>query len=226
MSLWSAGLFGGAIPDSGNLYANYDFRENNGSLPIVDQTGNGYDLDQGSFRGVGETINGNQAGHFSRSDNDGVYISSTDWDQLDSPYTVYTVQRLDDSTSRQALWAGSVQGSTNFPFEFRDEDGFGWRNEAIPFSTGDRTSTYKITANRVESGDHFIQLESNTYTDTTTNTDFALDEFNVGFDRDSGRNLDGAVGHILVYSVGHSFGSNTTGDDVLNFLNNEWSVTV
>jgi hypothetical protein len=44
------------------LIARYDFRKEDGTTPVTDQTGNGNDLTNGSYTGVEATLGGEQAG--------------------------------------------------------------------------------------------------------------------------------------------------------------------
>jgi len=55
------------IPDSEDLQSRYDFTEEDGSAPVTDQTGNGFDL-SGTYSGVNVNINGVQAGEFDKVD--------------------------------------------------------------------------------------------------------------------------------------------------------------
>jgi hypothetical protein len=84
-----------AIPDSDNLHARYDFSQEDGTLPIIDRTGNGYDLDQGQYSGVSASINGVQAGVFDGGD-DAVYYGSSFSDIR--PLSVFAVVKLDGPT--------------------------------------------------------------------------------------------------------------------------------
>ena len=61
-----------AIPDIENLQIHIDFSTEDGSMPVSDQSGNENNLTQGSYSGVGSTINGKQAGEFDRSEDDGI----------------------------------------------------------------------------------------------------------------------------------------------------------
>ena len=77
-----------AIPDSQDLHSRFDFSEEDGSVPVVDQTDNGNDLDSGSYSGVGVDINGVQAGDFDGND-DGV--AGSDLDEIQTPYHEFYV---------------------------------------------------------------------------------------------------------------------------------------
>ena len=79
---------GDAIPDSEDLHSRFDFSEEDGSVPVVDQTNNGNDLDSGSYSGVGVDINGVQAGDFDGND-DGV--AGSGHDEIDTPYHEFAV---------------------------------------------------------------------------------------------------------------------------------------
>ena len=67
-----------AIPDSGLLHFRYDFSEleSGTTSNVPDLSGNGFDLDDGSFSGVGTDINGVQAGEFDGVD-ESVYRSTS-----------------------------------------------------------------------------------------------------------------------------------------------------
>jgi len=85
--LLSAGAID-TIPDSGDLYARYDWREASGTTTVADQTGGGHDL-TGSYTGPSETINGNQAGAFDETDD----VLTVDFTAVSQPYTIFMVWR-------------------------------------------------------------------------------------------------------------------------------------
>jgi hypothetical protein len=53
-----------SVPEPSDLIARYDFSQEDGSLPVIDRTGNGNDLNTGNFSGVSSQINGRQSGLF------------------------------------------------------------------------------------------------------------------------------------------------------------------
>lgn len=74
----------GGIPDSGDLQAAYDFSLEDGTLPVQDQSENGYDLNTGQFTGVSVSINGVQAGEFDGNDD----IVGTTFSMVSQPFTI------------------------------------------------------------------------------------------------------------------------------------------
>src|SRR6056297_2933679 len=106
------------IPDS--AIAQFDFREEDGTIPITDQTGNGNDLDSGSYSGVTASINGNQAGEFAESEfvEGGIQPTS-------ERIVVYSVFSIDSTTSDGTFFVVSndvsASGSINIVSSFEDQ---------------------------------------------------------------------------------------------------------
>ena len=92
------------IPDSGDLYAPYDWQEASGTSTVNDQTGNGRDL-TGTYTGPTETINGFQAGAFDETDD----VLSVDFSAISQPFTIFMVWRPDTvgTSSEYVLDGGS-----------------------------------------------------------------------------------------------------------------------
>jgi len=102
-----------AILDS--AVAQYDFREEDGSLPITDQTGNGNSINSGSYTGVGRSINGQQAGEFNGNDDQ---VSGTFGSTINQRWVIFTVS-VHDVTSDMSL-GGSEDNTAEF-FQFSNQ---------------------------------------------------------------------------------------------------------
>ena len=91
---------GSAIPDAQDLSEHYQFYLEDGSLPVSDQTDNNRDLDSGGFVGVGEGINGVQAGEFDGSE----FLSGPTMDD-ERPSTIHAaIKYTGDLSNRSAVW--------------------------------------------------------------------------------------------------------------------------
>jgi hypothetical protein len=97
---WEFLKFLSEIPDSGDLIARYDFRKEDGTTPVTDQTGNGNDLTNGSYTGVEATLGGEQAGEFNGGNSDSVYASFSS--NYSPPYSIFFYFSLQQTHSSQA----------------------------------------------------------------------------------------------------------------------------
>jgi len=235
------------IPDSGNLQARYDFSEEDGSLPITDQTGNGFDLTQGAYSGVGVTINGVQAGDFDGVDDVVTAATASDWRFLhnDSPFSIYIALSSDAIGDEQNNVLGTAtRSSAQVGYAFRREN----RDVA--------SATNRLTANLGNGSTTFLEiLEDGEFTDG--NQIFSLrhdsaaspvhDAYRNGTLSGSSNNtgtydtgdpehplrlgdlggagayFDGAVGEILIYTTRHN---DTTRGEVESYLSDKWGITV
>ena len=108
-----------AIPDSEDLHFHYDFSASSTTTSFVeDQTGNGRDLDSGSFTSTNATIGGNQAAEF---DDDLIYGS---FSTVDQPLHMFAVIEMPDPSGSDAyVWDGADSSSVNHVgFGARDGD--------------------------------------------------------------------------------------------------------
>jgi len=131
-----------ATPDS--AIAQYDFREEDGTMPVVDQTGNGNALDTGSYTGVSRTINGNQAAEFDGTNDT---VSGTLSTTLTERYVVFAVIQADvvSSGNGVAIWSDDASSSPVSVYIFGSE----WRlsQDSALQGSGNATDTpYLLTA--------------------------------------------------------------------------------
>lgn len=81
--LISAGIFGDGL-GAEDLEARYDFSQEDGVIPVTDQTSNGNNLGTGGYTGVGVSINGVQAGEFDGVDD----YAGTSFTSVSQPFTI------------------------------------------------------------------------------------------------------------------------------------------
>lgn len=203
------------IPDSEDLHAHYDFPQEDGAMPVTDQTGNGYDLTDGSYTGVGTSINGVQAGDYDGTD-DATYTS---FSEVSQPTTVSLVIQLEstpgdffdgfsgaselirarDSTGNFGAFAGS-----NFDSTFSSDT----NAHIITVLFNGASSVFRIDGQNVASGD------------SGTN---GLDGVTLGSRGAGSQNhSDIRIGEVLVYSQDKSsiFG------DIDSYLSDKWGIAV
>lgn len=114
-----------ATPDSEDLHAHYDFSKEDGSVPVPDETDNGYDLDQGAYTGVGVSINGVQAGEFDGTD-DTVYLGASSFSDI----TPATFAMVFEPTS-------TPDDTDQFVYLADNSDNFGLRKREGAWEWGD-----------------------------------------------------------------------------------------
>lgn len=83
-----------AIPDSEDLQARYDWRNNSGTSTVTDETANGFDL-TGTYSGVIGLIEGIDAGLFDGTDD----LLDVAFTELSQPTTISCLIKLEDATS-------------------------------------------------------------------------------------------------------------------------------
>jgi len=213
----SAGIVGGPdIPDEQDLYVRYDFRREDGTTPVTDQSGNGRDLDTGSYTGVGRSINGNQAGNF-----DGDFLEGDFSTNISAPWTIFAVGEFDD-TSRQSYITGK-----------KDEDlanGIGCNNDfwqitySGSFSRSNNNSTNlnpnDFTFYAAPSGGTATLSVNGTQVESVNGADATLGSMVLGNRGTTGRPLDGAIGEVLVYNGD----KRSIESEVRNYLAKEWGL--
>lgn len=108
-------------PDDEDLQMHYDWSQEDGELPVTDQTGNGNDLDLGGYSGVGVDINGTQAGDFA-----GGGTAPEDWvggdgfDTIEPTYHDFIVLEPRNVSNTQYLF--SLIGSSHPSIRSIDSD--------------------------------------------------------------------------------------------------------
>lgn len=208
------------IPDTQNLQARYDWTQEDGSTPITDQTGNGYDL-SGQYSGVGRSINNNQAGEF-----DGANDSLSQSSQIaNTPVSVYIVFLEDTIPSKgftgfvdssdEATGKCLIGGRTS------PDDTSIVNGSFIDMELRD-TATPHIAGGAFDGDNSVGMYDGSEFTgDTGSRTPDGLTVGNQG--ADSGDYLDGLIGEILYYGVKHDASTRT---DVQNYLSDKWGVAI
>jgi len=102
-----------AIPQEDDLYARYDFSQEDGALPITDQTGNGRALSNGQYSGVSANINGVQAGLFDGVD-DSVWTSFTTQNQPNHIFIIAEYVSLDTGGNNAIFDANTANDNLVF----------------------------------------------------------------------------------------------------------------
>jgi hypothetical protein len=209
----------GAIPDSGDLQARYDFSQEDGTTPVVDQTGNGYNL-TGDYQGVSRSINGVQAGEFTDSTTTNLSVSFSG--DLSEPYHVFAVVNYD--TTGFKVW---FDGKTKFEaglYEFTD----GWRlfqgNTVINGGTRD-TNTHVWNArfaNDTNQDDRLRLDKGNEVQVTGQAGQTDLSGIVLGSRGDNSDYFDGLIGEVLVYQTDKT----AIETEIEDYLIGKWGVTI
>lgn len=200
-----------AIPDKENLQAHYDFRQEDGNLPVADQTGNGFSLDQGSYSGVGATINGYQAGEFDGSD---VIYPST-WASLSQPTVVYVVINFQ---SGDRIIGGDPQQDRQILRGLDNNFGI-WAGNGV---NGGAADSVTIGTGRFD-GANSVVREGGTETASGDPGSQNMDLPSFGGDSDNDTYGVVNIGEVMIYNVGHS---NSTMADVENHLSSKWDESI
>ena len=205
------------IPDSENLHGHYDFSKEDGTTPVIDQSGNGFDLGEGSYSGVNVDINGVQAGEFDGS-NDGVWHGGSFTDLR--PCTVYAVVEGDPDGQDGAIAALSDDFHmlrASGLWEFQSNDPVEGTSEA-----GDKLLTTIDEGDVAKFREEGDQKDEGSIGSEREVTKIGVGNQNVRSDFD-GRYFDGKIGEILLYEVDHD---DDTADDVESYLANKWGITL
>lgn len=201
------------IPDSGDLHAHYDFTKEDGTTPVIDQSGNGNDL-SGTYSGVSRNINGVQAGDFDGGDDN----LTTSFAAQSQPNHIFTVVQPD-----------SISGNVS-PFDADTA-----ANQLI-FVTGSSNNWAIYSGAAVEDGsaDTSAVIISGLYNgassairvngvETTGDAGTAsLDGISLGARGDGTNPFDGKIGEVLFYPQDKS----GIVSDVESYLSDKWGITL
>jgi len=206
------------IPDEQNLEAAYDFSVEDGNLPVVDQSGNGYDLDTGGYSGVGRTINGVQAGDFDGTDD---YLAGAVFDStISQPNTVYAMYELDDTGERH-LW-DSEGSSERHVFYASSTD---W-NTFAGLQPLDVPNTDSGLVTATFDGSNSIVRQNGSQTASGDPGSDGMGAVSLGRRppaNGGNRYYNGTIGEVLVYNVLHD---SSTISDVETYLANKWGISI
>jgi len=217
-SLRNIGTGVSAIPDSGMLYARWDFSEEDGSLPVTDQSGNGHDLDTGGYTGVGVTINGVQAGEFDGVDD---YVEG-DLTVEGQPNTVFVVLESDVAPPDiYAVYEGA--GSNGHQIDVNSDGSYNLQNDGANVNDI-RNSPHIITAHHAQTN---AELRINGVTEDAPSDGALQDESidvwtlaNQGFN--DTRFLEVNIGEVLIYPDGDK----SRIPDVEQYLSDKWGIAI
>jgi len=207
---------GNAIPDKQDLYVRYDFRQEDGTTPVTDQSGNGRDLDTGSYTGVGRSINGNQAGNF-----DGDIIEGDFSTNISAPWTIFAVGEFDDTspqsyiTSKKDVNLGNGIGCNNDHWQIAYAGNFSRSNNN---STNLNPNDFTFYA--APSGGTATLSVNGTQVESVGGADETLGSMVLGDRGTTGAPLDGAIGAVLVYNGD----KRSIESQVRNYFAKEWGL--
>lgn len=208
------------IPDSGNLQARYDFSEEDGSTPVTDLTGNGYDL-SGSYSGVGRDINGVQAGDFDGTD-DSLSQSTQISTNPSSVYAIFKTDSYPDSGAVGLVDSSDDSNNKNALVGRTTPDEWSIINGSFINTVAVDTTTAHVFGGIFDGSNSIARFDGSEFTgDTGSRTPDGLSVGNQG--SDSGVYFDGLIGEILYYGVKHD---SATRSDVETYLAAKWGVTL
>jgi len=222
MSLFSAGLFGPDIPDSG-LVHRYDWSDAATTTSTVPDLEGSDDL-TGSFTDLNATINGLQAGTF---DGSGDVVDVAFGSSIAQPYEVFIVARL-RSTAGGGSFPTLLDGGGPDESAIRN-NGDSNDHDFIVNASGMSGATSANTNARVWSllskssgttSEGFIDGAQDATGDLGTTS---LTGTAVGGRPDNSRNAPLDAGEVLVYDQEQS---DATRNDIEKYLANKWGVTV
>jgi hypothetical protein len=205
-----------AIPDSENLYALYDFREEDGSVPVDNQEGAAPTLTNGGYSGL-DTINSIQAGDFSGS-SDTVYESLSS--NLSQPFTVYATFDFGGSDG-STIWGGDIDdGSKGNLYLYKSNDG-SWKLFAgSAVISGTTTDSIQEISARVD-GSNSVIREEGTQQGSGDAGSQAMNTMILG-SRDTAREFwDDSLGIVALFDVAHS---DTTMDEVDQWIMGKYNI--
>ena len=211
-----------AIPDSEDLHARYDFRVEDGSLPVTDQTGNGNDLDSGSYSGVGVDINGKQAGLFDDDNDDAIF---GDFSALSQPNHIFASFELVSDPNDNSFIYDSQGGAFDQAFgPGRDNGAYGAvAGSAIVTEQLGDSGDIVVSSVLFNGENSSIDLNDGTATASGDAGSETLDGFRIG-SASRGDTVDYTnvkVGEVLVYSDDKS----DSEQEIIDHLTQEWGPT-
>ena len=215
-----------AIPDSGNLYADYDPAQ----LDISDgddvttwecqiNSDNDLQADTGNPTYREDEINGHPVLDF---DGDRMVVSEEDFGTINQPFTIYSVVKH-ESSGRGGVWDKAdrtTDDSSFFRFEgVNDTYDISFSN----FTTGGTyDGEFAIVGIRADgSNSRLIDRDDEKIADDVGGQE--LVGHSVGEREDSEEYLDGPFARHLVYDSGHD---NETMSDVMSFLADEYAISL
>ena len=203
------------IPDSDDLQAHYDFSEEDGSMPVSDLSGNGVDLDNGSYSGVGTEINGVQAGRFDRD----IIYNHTDLN-IPKPSTTFVVFEIVSSDAGDRYFDAGDPNDNSLFHSIDDEYTFGMdgNNSLASVAVEPTAGDIKLLAAYGDEDEQRLDIFPDDETGTGPGWTGNQSGITVGGRGDLDNESDIKVGEILVYD-----GYKTDiADDVRSYIENKW----
>lgn len=203
-----------AIPDGGDLQARFDFSEEDGTLPITDQTGGGNDLNEGGYTGVTTDINGVQAGEFDGND-DAVQGS---WTAEGQPNHIWTVVQWDTVAGAARVYDG-YSNNQMLLIDSSDE----WRYFAgnSEQTGGVADTTPHIVEVLFDGANSEMRIDGSQIATYDPGTD-SLDGFTIGAQNNLSNFGNIRSGETLIYPMDKS----SIRSDVESYLSDKWGVTL
>ena len=209
---------GSAIPDSEDLHSAFDFSQEDGSLPVTDQSGNGRDLTNGSYTSVGGDINGVQAGVFDGAD-DSVWSDST---SLTPPFTIFQVAELDSSPANDlnTAWSLRAEGPESNLLHRNDNNELSIQGDESQVTGGSQFDT--LVTVHIDGANSVLRSQGTQLAAEDPN--FATVQATTLGSRFQGsdRFFDGRLGEVLIYGTDKS-GSFA---DIEQYLANKWGISI
>ena len=204
------------LPDEEDVLAWYDFSEEDGSLPVTDKSGNGYDL-SGDYSGVSQSINGVQAGYFDGTDD---FISST-FTAVPQPNQVFIVAKFDVVTNGQNdidLFDSEANDATQLLGQANS--GQNWRIYAGDSVVGGSEDTdIHVFNGFYNTSNSVLRIDSTEIaTGNVGNSD--LNGISLGGGRQD--YFEGLVGEVIVYPEDKT----SIQSDVESYLADKWGITL
>jgi hypothetical protein len=205
------------IPDESDLVARYDFSQEDGTLPITDQSGNGRDLGQGRFSGVGTTINGVQAGNFDGVDDN----ARTSFPSIPQPLTIAIVYEPDELNDGAGGEVRPYDGGTDAELTHVVNDNtFGFRIFAGSLVDGGAPALTPTISTGVYDGPNSLHRINGTQVasgDAGTNS---LSGVTLAAFGQVSNFMDTRIGEMLIYK-----GNKTSiASDIDDYLGGEWGI--
>lgn len=200
----------GDPPDTADLHSWYDFSEEDGSMPVTDQTGNGEDLDSGGYDGVGVAINGVQAGEFSTN----TTVNSTSLTSISPPFHVFYVIEPTDTLDGDYLMHTDKHPSVR---NISGSDTWAVRPSGSDANVAGNGQNPVVIEVLYDSSDTTVWINETGATDTIGDAASSRSVYYLGGRSGQGF-FTGNVGEVLRYDVSKE----TNRSDVHTYLSDKW----
>jgi hypothetical protein len=203
----------GPVPDSGLLQARYDFSQEDGSTPVTDLTGNGYDL-TGSYSGIAVTINGTQAGRFDGTDD----VLDGSWSSISAPYYFFAVVELSNAGAAFDPIISGTDSDRHLIASNANQDWF-IGTDAGFVTAGVSDNLPHIFEGAFENGNVNLLVDGTVVVNTSLATN-SSDNIRLGANFPETNYADMKVGEVLPYTAEPDRAA------VRSYLANKWDITL